>query len=255
MSLAGISITLGTVGGSPAMCLGFPVNDKSVQRIMTLIYLGIPVLLLVAVAAIAATGPAAAWTGCVVPLAMLAIGVVLRRRHRYQPRWWLAVAGLYGGLTGLMVTLFPLAVGVWWPAVLALPGLILGLVAGLALARYANQTLLVPFRPELAETPYELVFRLRGMPLAAVLIGADTVTIQSHPVPRSEHQYRTYPLTAVTGTYEFTLSGAERLKFPIAAQAVPTEGPAVILQANGEDWVLPTNQSTTLIEVLSARKG
>ncbi|GAA1108891.1 hypothetical protein GCM10009630_02290 [Kribbella jejuensis] len=219
-------------------------------------YLGIPVLLLVVVAVIAASGPAAAWIGCVVPLGMLVLGFVLRRRHRYQPRWWTGVAGLFGGLTGLMVTLFPLAVGVWWPAVLALPGLILGIVAGLALARAADRALLVPFVPELASTPYELVFRLRGIPLAAVLVGADDVTIQSHPVPRSDQQSRSYPLTAITGSHEFSLSGAERLKFPIAiSHAAATAGPAVILQANGEDWVLPTNQASTLIDVLTVRRA
>ncbi|MFF0266147.1 hypothetical protein [Kribbella sp. NPDC004536] len=225
------------------------------QRIVTAAYLGIPVLLLVVVAAIAVTGPAAAWIGCVVPLGMLALGFVLRRRHRYQPRWWVGVAGLFGGLTGLMVTLFPLAVGVWWPAVLALPALIVGIFAGLALARAAERALLVPFVPELASTPYELVFRLRGIPLAAVLVGADDVTIQSHPVPRSEHQTRSYPLTAITGSHEFSLSGVERLKFPIAiTRAAATPGPAVILQANGEDWVLPTNQASTLIDVLTVRR-
>ena len=226
------------------------------QGIVTAAYLGIPVLLLVVVAVIAATGPAAAWIGCVVPLGMLALGFVLRRRHRYRPRWWVGVAGLFGGLTGLMVTLFPLAVGAWWPAVLALPALILGVVAGLALARAADRALLVPFVPELASTPYELVFRLRGIPLAAVLVGADDVTIQSRPVPRSEQQSRSYPLTAITGSHEFSLSGAERLKFPIAVtHAVATPGPAVILQANGEDWVLPTNQAGTLIDVLTVRRA
>ena len=144
--------------------------------------------------------------------------------------------------------------GVWWPAILALPGLIVGVVAGLALARYADRVLLVPVVPELADTPYELVFRLRGLPLAAVLVGADSVTIQSHPVPRSAEQFRTYPLTEVTGTFEFELSGADRLKYPIAVNhAVATPGPAVILQASGEDWVLPTNQSETLIDVLTRR--
>jgi uncharacterized membrane protein len=236
------------------MCLGFPVDDKKVQRIVAASYVGIPLVLLVAVAAIAASGPATAWIGCVVPVAMLVGGVVLRRRHRYQPRWWMGVSGLYGGLAGLTITLFPLTVGVWWPAILALPGLILGVIAGLALARWANQTLLVPFRPELAETPYELVFHLRGMPMASVLVDTDTVTIQSHPVPRSEHQFRTYNLSAITGTYPAALSGAERLKFPIQIQAVPTVGPAVILQANGEDWVLPTNASDTLVQVLSTRR-
>jgi uncharacterized membrane protein len=239
------------------MCLGFPVErrHRRVQRLVAVIYLGIPVLLLAVVALIASTGPAVAWIGCVVPLAMLVAGFVLRQRHRYQPRWWLGVAGLYGGLAGLMVRLFPLAVGVWWPAILALPGLVVGIVAGLVLARAADRALLVPFVPELAGTPYELVFRLRGIPLAAVLVGADSVTIQSHPIPRSEHQFRTYPLTGITGTYEFSLTGAERLKFPIAvAHAVASEGPAVIFQADGEDWVLPTNQSSTLIDVLAERR-
>ncbi|WP_133783667.1 hypothetical protein [Kribbella sp. VKM Ac-2571] len=229
---------------------------RRVQRIVAAIYLGIPAVLLVVVAVIAATGTAAAWIGCVVPVAMLVIGIVLRRRHRHQPRWWLGVAGLFGGLAGLMVTLFPLAVGVWWPAILALPGLILGVVAGLALARAADRALLVPFDPELAGTPYELVFRLRGIPLAAVLVGADSVTVQSHPVPRAAHQFRTYPLTAITGTYEFSLSGSERLRFPITVtHAVAGQGPAVILQANGEDWVLPTNQAATLIDVLTERRS
>lgn len=225
------------------------------QRVVAVIYLGIPLVLLGFVAWISSTGPAAAWIGCVVPAGMLVLGWILRRRHRYQPRWWMGVGGLYGGIAGLVVTLFPLVTGVWWPAILALPALIVGVVGGFALARYADRVLLVPVVPEVADTPYELVFRLRGLPLAAVLVGADSVTIQSHPVPRSEQQFRTYPLAEVTGTFEFSLSGAERLKFPIAVNhAIATPGPAVILQASGEDWVLPTNQPDTLIDVLTRRK-
>lgn len=230
-------------------------RQRRVQRVVAVIYLGIPLVLLGFVAWISWTGPAAAWIGCVVPVGMLVLGWILRRRHRYQPRWWMGVGGLYGGIAGLVVTLFPLVTGVWWPAILALPALIAGVVGGLALSRYADRVLLVPVVPELADTPYELVFRLRGLPLAAVLVGADSVTIQSHPVPRSAAQFRTYPLTEVTGTFEFSLSGAERLKFPIAVNhAVATPGPAVILQASGEDWVLPTNQPDTLIDVLTRRK-
>ena len=226
------------------------------QRVVAVIYLGIPLVLLGFVAWISSTGPAAAWIGCVVPAGMLVLGWILRRRHRYQPRWWMGVGGLYGGIAGLVVTLFPLVTGVWWPAILALPALIVGVVGGLALARYADRVLLVPVVPELADTPYELVFRLRGIPLAAVLVGADSVTVQSHPVPRSEQQFRTYPLSAITATHEFSLSGAERLRFPIAiTHAVASEGPAVILQVNGEDWVLPTNQAGSLIDVLAERRG
>ena len=220
-------------------------------------YLGIPLVLLGIVAWISSTGPAAVWLGCIVPVGMLVLGWILWRRHRYQPRWWAGVGGLFGAIAGLFATLYPLVIGVWWPALVALPALLAGLVIGLALARSANRMLLVPVVPELAETPYELVFRLRGMPLAAVLIGADAVTIQGHPFPRSEGQSRSYPLTAITGTFEASLSGAERLKFPIALAQPPaaTEGPAVILQASGDDWVLPSNQSSTLIDLLDRRRS
>lgn len=242
------------------MCLGFPVSEmerrhKRVQRIVAAVYLGIPLVLLGCVAWISSTGPAAAWIGCLLPGGLLVLGWFLRLRHRYRPRWWSGVGGLLGGITGLIAALYPLVVGVWWPAILALPALVVGLVAGLALARYANRLLLVPVVPELAETPYELVFHLRGMPLAAVLVGADAVTIQNHPVPRSENQTRTYPLTAITGTFEVSLSGVERLRFPIPLTAVGTEGPAVILQVAGDDWVLPTNQATTLLDLLDRRRA
>jgi hypothetical protein len=100
------------------------------------------------------------------------------------------------------------------------------------------------------------VFRLRGMPFAAVLVRSDEITIQAHPVPRSPEQSRTYLLSDITGTYEFDLSGAERLRFPIAvSHAVATPGAAVILQAKGEDWVIPTNQSAMLLDVLNRRRS
>ena len=151
-------------------------------------------------------------------------------------------------VSGLYVTLCPFG-WVWWPVWLALPGLLVGIVAGGRLARYADRVLLVPVVPELADTPYELFFRLRGLQLTAVLLGAD----QRHdpePARYCAHRSagdlaRTYPLSRITGVFEVALSGVERLKFPIAMPHPPvvTEGPAVIVQASGDDWVLPTNQA------------
>jgi hypothetical protein len=247
------------------MCLGFPVTEmesrhRRVQRVVAGIYLGIPLVLLVIVAWISTAGSPVAWVTCVVPLGMLVLGSVLRRRHRYLPQSWAGIGVLFGAVSGLYVTLCPLAVGVWWPVWLALPGLLLGIVAGGSLARYANRVLLVPVVPELAETPYELMFRLRGLQLTAVLLGADRVTIQSRRVLRSQAPddlAKTYPLSSITGVFEVALSGVERLKFPIAMPHPPvvTEGPAVIVQASGDDWVLPTNQASTLIELLNRRRS
>ncbi|MFK4083423.1 hypothetical protein ACI2LF_04900 [Kribbella sp. NPDC020789] len=229
-------------------------RHRRVQGAVAIGYVGIPVVLLAIVAWVSSQGPAAAWIGCVLPLAMLGLGLFLLPRHRYQPRWWAGVGGLFGAAAGLIATLYPLVIGVWWPAILALPAAILGLLIGLLLARRANLALLVPVVPELAESQYELVFQLRGAPLATVLLGANHVEIRSSPTARDEEQVRRYPLSAVTGTFEASLSGAERLKFPIALTVVGTPGPAVILQASGDDWVLPTNQAAILIELLDRRR-
>jgi hypothetical protein len=235
-------------------------RHRRVQRVVAAVYLGIPMVLLAIVAWISATGPGWAWTGCVVPVVMLVLGWILRGRHRYQPRWWIGIGGLFGAVSGLFATLWPLAVGVYWPAFLALPALLVGLVGGVVLARYADRALLVPVVPELADTPYELIFRLRGPQLTTVMLAADSLTVQSRPVLRSgasDDLARTYPLSAITGVFEVELSGVERLKFPIplAAPPVAIAGPAVIVQASGDDWVLPTNQASTLIELLNRRKS
>jgi hypothetical protein len=235
-------------------------RDRRVQRVVAGIYLGIPLVLLVVVAAICTAGSPPAWLWCVVPVGMLVFGWVLRRRHRYRPQSWAGFGVLFGAVSGLYLTLCPLAIGIWWPVWLALPALLAGIVAGGRLARYADRVLLVPILPELAESPYELVFRLRGLQLTAVLLGADSLTIQSHPVLRRQvagDLSRTYPLSAVTGVFEVALSGVERLRFPIPLPHPPlvTEGPAVIVQASGDDWVLPTNQASTLVELLNRRRS
>ena len=69
-------------------------RHRRVQRVVAVIYLGIPLVLLGFVAWISSTGPTAAWIECVVPAGMLVLGWILRRRHRYQPRWWVGVGGL-----------------------------------------------------------------------------------------------------------------------------------------------------------------
>jgi hypothetical protein len=68
---------------------------------------------------------------------------------------------------------------------------------------------------------------------------------------------RTYPLSEISGVHDVTLTGAERLKYPISLPFPPigTAGPAVILQARGEDWVLPTDHGPAVTQILNRRKG
>ncbi|WP_145804850.1 cytochrome d ubiquinol oxidase subunit II [Kribbella amoyensis] len=237
-------------------------RHRQVQLVVGLVYVGLPLAFLGLVLWMASTAGSAAWLGAVIPVAMLAAGLVLRRRHRYQPQLWGVVGALFGAIAGLVLTLFPVALGVYWLAFLFLPGMWLGMVIGVALARYAERVLLVPLEPGLADTPYELGFRLRGVRLTTLTLGKSTVSIKGQPVLRaarsgltSDDLGRTYPLSKVTGVFEVELSGAERLKFPISLPYAPigTAGPAVILQASGQDWVLPTDQAATLAEMLNRR--
>ncbi|WP_041289074.1 hypothetical protein [Kribbella flavida] len=230
-------------------------RHRKVQLVVGTIYLGIPVVLL----GVGLWLGSGAWTAAVLPVALLAVGAFLLPRHRYRPQRWGVTAAAFGAVAGLFVALYPLAQGHYWPAFLFLPALWAGVVLCVALARYAERTLLVPAVPELADTPYELAFRLRGLRLTTLVLGKDSVTIQSIPLgrrgPKPADLARTYPLSKVTGVYDVSLTGAERLRFPVALPipAVGTAGPAVILQAAGDDWVLPTDLAPTLAQLLTHR--
>ncbi|GAA1539123.1 hypothetical protein GCM10009741_47300 [Kribbella lupini] len=239
------------------MCLGFPVSGelarrhRKVQLVVGLIYLGLPVLTL------GVSLATAGLTGAVLPAVLLVLGVLLFPRQRFRPQRWRMTGAIFGAVSAVYLTLVPdnfalvfilLAVLViWW----------LGAGVGVALAAYAERTLLVPVDPELAGTPYELAFRLRGLWGTSIVLGTETVSI--HTIPRKlrganpEDLRRTYPFTKVTGVHEVDLTGSERLRFPIPVAAVRTPGPAVILQAAGDDWVLPTNLAPTLTQLLQHR--
>ena len=55
------------------------------------------------------------------------------------------------------------------------------------------------------------------------------------------------------GIPAFNVNNLEQVQ--AVMEAAKETGAPVILQASGEDWVLPTNQSTTLVDVLSRRKS
>jgi hypothetical protein len=113
----------------------------------------------------------------------------------------------------------------------------------------------VPLRAELADTQYELRLPLRGVLLTTLVIGTSTVGVRARFVRPAGEGQRTYPLAEVTGVFPASLTGSERLKFPIALPAKPvgSAGPALILQARGEDWVLPIGAAAAVAEFLNHR--
>ncbi|NEA33253.1 hypothetical protein [Streptomyces sp. SID13031] len=236
-------------------------RHRQAQLVVSFIYLGIPVIFLGLVLWIgAAGGDAVDLAGALVPLAVLALGWWRREKSRYQPIRWSRAGSLMGGVTGLFTSYFtvvldshPLA---GWFVLLAVVGAILGAGFG----RYGFRVLMSPAIPELAESQYELSFRMRGLTRLRLSISADQVTLHEQMVLQTVEgdttvREKSYPLTAVTGVYAVTLSGAERLKYPVAMKLAPASspGPALILQAQGQDWVLPQNEAPAIAEILERR--
>ncbi|MDX6264746.1 MAG: hypothetical protein QOH84_6434, partial [Kribbellaceae bacterium] len=127
--------------------------------------------------------------------------------------------------------------------------------------RYGFRVLMSPAIPELADSEYELSFRMRGLTRLRLSIGADQVRLHEQMVlqgPGGQEttvREKSYPLSAVTGVHAVSLSGSERLKYPVPMKLAPASspGPALILQAQGEDWVLPQNEAPAIAEILERR--
>ena len=251
---------MSSVEGDPAESFGeVERRSRRAQRVVALVYLGIPLVFLGLVLWIGSSADTRQIA--LVPLALLVIGWFLRQRHRYKPGRW-ATAGMWmGGITGFFTALTTIVLDANWLATLFLPAAIVGAILGVALGRYGQRTLMHPGVPELAESPYELTFRVRGLTrLRLVIRRTDLVLVERVPIRTAEgnspaEKARTYPLTAVTGAYEVSLSGAARLKFPEPLRLAPagTPGPALILQAKGVDWVLPQNEAAAIAQILDRR--
>lgn len=115
--------------------------------------------------------------------------------------------------------------------------------------------------PELADSPYELTFRVRGLTRLRLVIGDSSVNLResrtTRTMPNSDQVTAgyTYPFTELTAVHEVSLSGVERLKFPEALRLAPASspGPALILQAKSGDWVLPLNDAAAVAEILNRK--
>jgi hypothetical protein len=238
-------------------------RGRQAQLVVALVYLGIPLLFLALVLWISASADSDSfnWPAGLLPLAMLVIGWFVRKRHRYKPSRW-GGAGLWlGGITALFTSFYTIVIDLDWLATLFLPAAVVGGIIGMGFGRYAERVLMVPPVAELAESPYELSFRLRGLTKLRLVIGSDAVTllekvrVRTADGPSTDEKARTYPFADITGVYDVTLSGVERLKYPVTLQTAPasTPGPALILQAQGADWVLPHNDAPIITQILNRR--
>ncbi|MFI5710371.1 hypothetical protein [Kribbella sp. NPDC051620] len=237
-------------------------RHRQAQRVVSFTYVGIPVIFLGLVLWITATvdGGAVKWAAALVPLAVLAAGWWRRGKSRYMPVRWPRAGSLVGGVTALFSAFEADVLSAGSLALWALPITIVGTIVGSGFGRYGFRVLMMPAIAELADSEYELSFRMRGLTRLRLSVDAERVTLHEQMVlqtvdGQSTVREKSYPLTAVTGVHAVTLSGSERLKYPVAMKLAPASspGPALILQAQGEDWVLPQNEAPAIAEILERR--
>ncbi|GAA3568842.1 hypothetical protein [Kribbella ginsengisoli] len=237
-------------------------RQRQAQRVVSFIYVGIPLIFLALVLWVSAAsdeGPAK-WAAALVPVAVLAAGWRWRAKSRYRPVRWPRAGFLLGGVAALLTAFDAKVLGADGLTAWALPITVAGAIVGTGFGRYGFRVLMMPAIPELADSEYELSFRMRGLTRLRMSIGAEQVTLHEQMVLQtldgeSTVREKSYPLTALTGVYAVTLSGSERLKYPVAMKLAPASspGPALILQAQGEDWVLPQNEAPAIAEILERR--
>lgn len=234
-------------------------QHRRAQLRVALVYVGLPLVFLAVTVWIASTQSPFAWPAVVFPVALLVLGWVLRGRQRYRPGRWVAVGAWFGGVSVLYTGFFSIVLDVPWLPATLIPCSVLGVLLGAILGFSAQRAIMAPLLPGLAGTEYELMLSLRGVLLTTLEIGTSTVTIRArffaNPPGGRDAARRTYPLSEVTGVFPASLTGSERLKFPIALPMKPvgSAGPALILQARGEDWVLPLGAADAVAEFLNRR--
>ncbi|MEU4390913.1 hypothetical protein [Kribbella sp. NPDC023855] len=234
-------------------------RHRQAQLVVTIVYLGIPLVFLGLTLWISAE--ADNWQAALIPLALLAAGWWRRGKSRFKPANWRWAGLTMGGVTAMFTSFYTIVLDSASLALWFLPIGVGGAIIGAALAGYGFRQLMSPAIPELAESPYELSFRMRGLTRLRLSIGADQVALHELMVAQSAEGGQTterdkrYPLTAVTGVHAVELSGHERLKYPVPMKLAPASspGPALILQAQGEDWVLPHDDAPVITEILNRR--
>ncbi|MEV6417082.1 hypothetical protein [Kribbella sp. NPDC051718] len=239
-------------------------RHRQAQLVVSFIYVGIPLIFLGLVLWVCAASDegAAKWAAALVPVAVLAVGWWRRGKSRYLPAHWPRAGFLLGGVTALFTAFAADVLGAGSLALWALPITVGGTILGSGFGRYAFRALMVPAIAELADSEYELSFRMRGLTRLRLSVDASQVTLHEQMVLQtvdgeSTVREKSYPLTAITGIHAVTLSGSERLKYPVAMKLAPASspGPALILQAQGQDWVLPQNEAPAIAEILERRIG
>lgn len=231
------------------------------QILVWAVYVGLPIVFLVLTLAISAAAGSETfnWQAGLVPLGVIVLGWWFRRRSRYRPTRWATAGATTGGVTGFFTVFYTIVLD--GPGMLFLPGAVVGGAIGYAIGWYGERTLMHPLVPGLAETPYELTFRMRGRARLAMVLTNSRISLQTSIRIRTAEgdstslRARSYPLDSISRVSEVTLTGAERLEYPLPMDKPPlsSSGSALVLQIGGVDWILPHDEAPALAQIVTQR--
>ncbi|GAA0582215.1 hypothetical protein HPO96_08480 [Kribbella sandramycini] len=235
-------------------------RSRRAQLVVWGVYVGIPVLFLIATVTINLSADQALvdWKSVLIPVAAIAGGWLFRERSRWKPDRWASVGAITGSTAALFGVFSTIVIG--GPALFCVPAAVIGGVIGFLIGRWGEHQLLRPAVAGLGDTPYELNFRIRGINRLRLTVGDTSVTLRATVRARSadgdntRENIQDVPLS-VLKVWDTTLAGGEELEYPIRLDRTPvsTPGPALVVQTLATEWILPHDEAVVLAEILNRR--
>lgn len=207
-------------------------RHRRAQLVLCLLYVVVPVIQLVVLLFLRA------WLGVALALFVLVLFWFLWRGNRYDMRFWPAVGGTTCGMTGFLTGFFAMDHPVYG-VLAAVPCA----VAGYGLGRLAEHLILNPLQVELADTPYRLVFRLRGKPRIKLAVENEVLRLLVN-------------VTTVQGSK--TTHSEQETQLPLASlinasvRQLP-DGAALVVQSSAGEWILRHDGAVVLGAIIARR--
>ncbi|HYJ69349.1 MAG TPA: hypothetical protein VEX15_16990 [Nocardioidaceae bacterium] len=201
-----------------------------------------------------------------VPAGLLLAGCLAARLQWRRTQAWADAGGWIGCVAAVFSAFYAFTMQIGEPFeapfnLLAYAGVLL-LPLGWLLGLAARTTIVMPPVPELADTDYDLVYRLRGGRGIRLLIARERIAVQERvSVPTGDGRRMQWkaaahrPFDAVESVSEVTLTGAEQLQESLGLQRRlrSSPGPALAVKVPEGLWTLPHDQAGPLADVVRRR--
>lgn len=234
-------------------------RERRARPLVLGVYIGLPALFFVIVSLIdVAEEGAFRYEVLLVPGAMFLVGLFTLRRQRHRPFAWPKAGVAYGAVTG--------GIGAFYTIVLDMDGLatafllaaLAGAGAGWLLGAAARRAISDPPVAVLADTPYELVYGVRGARKMRVRIAVDAVAVEETigiSEGRTVTQGPILPLGSLSHVEHVHLDDQLPAALPWSFRNTPrpVPGPALSFRTSRGEWRIPVDHAEPLAVIIRGR--